>query len=117
MFEKCTNCGITVVQGRRDDKGVFCSQECQSYFHHPGYCQKCLSETMEENAGGLFTFNGIGTRFAGKKSRCQVCNSVIQTKCICFLFIPLIPLGKYRVLYVTRYSFHSRKINPAIPQF
>ena len=47
-------------------------------------------------SGGMFTFNGIGTRLYGKAK--QDNGTYIATKWIVFLFIPLIPLASYIVL-------------------
>lgn len=120
MFEKCSNCGSRVVWGQRDELGVYCSEQCQSFFHFPGFCQSCADGTTAEDAGSTTTLNGIGTKLYGSGSRCPVCQSIVQTKFFCLLFIPVIPLGKYRVRYVSSNRYLSRKLlakstSPASP--
>ncbi len=110
MFEKCSNCGSRVVWGPRDELGVYCSKECQNFRHFPGFCQKCADATTAESAGSTTTLNGIGTRLYGGGLRCPVCSSIVQTKYFCLIFIPIIPLGKYRVRYVSPNRYLSRKL-------
>jgi len=110
MFEKCSNCGSRVVWGRRDELGIYCSEQCQSFLHFPGFCQTCADGTTAESAGSTTTLNGIGTRLYGGGSTCPACASIVQTKFFCLLFIPVIPLGKYRVRYVSPNRYLSRKL-------
>jgi len=49
-----------------------------------------------DSAPSLFTFNGVGVRLAGRRDP-RPDGSYIATHCICFAFIPLIPLRAYRV--------------------
>jgi tetratricopeptide (TPR) repeat protein len=58
-----------------------------------------------------FTFNGIGTRYAGRSNlsvaqgSCPSCGRFVRLssydtrECFCVLFIPLIPLRKFRILH------------------
>ena len=110
MFEKCSNCGSRVVWGQRDELGVYCSEQCRSFLHYPGFCQTCADGTTAQDAGSTTTLNGIGTRLYGGGSRCPLCASIVQTKFFCLLFIPLIPLGRYRVRYVSPKRYLSRKL-------
>ena len=67
-----------------------------------------------------FTYNGIGTMYYGKKnvhdlrSTCNECNnygllSSYDTTCyFTFLYIPIIPLGKYRILEDCQYCRKHR---------
>lgn len=43
-----------------------------------------------------FTFNGIGTKYYGKREKAED-GSYVTTNWIVFLYVPLIPLGSYRV--------------------
>jgi hypothetical protein len=114
MFEKCNNCDTRVIAGKRDQNGIFCSTICQRFYQHPGFCQSCDAATTPESAGSTFTFNGIGTQIYGSKSPCSQCGSTIQTKFFCLIFIPLIPLGKYRLKWSTPSHYISRKLKPAV---
>jgi len=111
MFEKCTNCSTRVVTGRKDNNGIFCSTVCQQFFRYPGFCQNCNSSTTSDSAGSTFTLNGIGTKIYGGKDPCPECASTIQTKWFVVLFIPLIPIAKYRTKWCTPGRYISRKVN------
>jgi lipopolysaccharide-induced tumor necrosis factor-alpha factor len=116
MFERCTNCGGAVMlTGRRDELGAFCSWQCQNYFRHREFCPQCLAETSGESAGGTSTINAVGTKLFGFGDPCPQCGSLVQTKCFCFFF-PLIPLGRYRVLYATPTQYFSRKLVQRMPR-
>ncbi|HEX7153165.1 MAG TPA: hypothetical protein VF618_16890 [Thermoanaerobaculia bacterium] len=112
MFEKCQNCGARIISGVRDEEGLFCSMECRNFFVVPGFCDTCLSASTDVSSGGTFTFNGVGTKLYGSKGPCEICGSVIQTAFICLLFVPVIPLARYRVKYVSPTRFLSRKLLP-----
>jgi hypothetical protein len=113
MFEKCTNCNVRVVRGRRDDLGIFCSKICQSFFRYPGYCKSCEAVTTPQVAGSTTTVNGIGTSLYGSKDPCRECGSTIQTKFFVILFIPVIPLGRYRTRWTCPGQYLSRKLKSA----
>jgi len=110
MFEKCNNCGARVLTGIRDERGLFCSKECQSFAAHPGFCPACTSVSTDKASGGTYTMNGIGTALYGAKDPCTVCGAVTQTHWITFVYVPVIPLGKYRVKYVQPRRYLSRKL-------
>jgi hypothetical protein len=110
MFEKCANCEVRVVVGRKDEYGTFCSRQCHDNFVHPGFCDVCVSSTTDEPSGRTFTINGIGTLLHGSGDICPICRSVIQRRFVCIGFIPVIPLSKYRVKYVAPSRFVSRKL-------
>ena len=110
MFEKCTNCTTRVVVGRRDDKGIFCSVVCQNFYRCPQFCRSCNAATIDDSAGSTYTLNGIGTKIYGAKDPCSECGSTIQTKWFVVLYIPLIPLGKYRTKWCNPFQFFSRKL-------
>lgn len=110
----CTNCrrGI-VVSPLRDKTGrVFCSSACLEWFNGPRtFCKKCLSETIASSSHGLpVRINGIGITLMGFSSKCATCGSVVRREVITIFFLPVFPLKRYRVLYVTRRSFYSRQM-------
>ena len=111
---KCTNCGSWVIGGETDANGTFCSNVCRTYFLYPGFCDSCRMATTDVSSGGTFTFNGIGTALYGSAEVCPTCASVVKRLFFTILFIPIIPLGKYRVKYVTKKKFFSRKLRPHV---
>jgi hypothetical protein len=111
MFEPCGNCKTRIFFSAREFAGQkYCSAECESWARHPGYCDECVRVTSEESSGGTYTMNGIGTRLYFKRQRCTACGSCVQTKFFCVLYIPLIPLGSYRVRWSTPTQFFSRRV-------
>ena len=111
MFEKCANCSTRVVMmGKRDENGVFCSKICQNFYRYPGFCKACDAATTPEGAGSTVTVNGIGTHLYGAKNPCVECGSTIQTRFFVVLYIPLIPLGRYRTKWSTPSHYISRKV-------
>ena len=85
MFERCQNCRSRVVFGYRNTTGVFCSSVCHNYHANPGFCEICLSQTVEIGAGDT-TVRGIGTSLCGSSEPCPRCGSVIRRLCDCFFF-------------------------------
>jgi hypothetical protein len=122
MLECCTNCQTRILfGGQRDAAGVFCSWQCQTWFWQvqldlPPFCDHCLAETTEQSSGSTYTLNGIGTSLFGWAQPCPQCSSAVRTKCICVFFIPLIPLGKYRVKFSTPQQFISRRLVRRLPR-
>ena len=110
MFERCQNCKSRVLFGHRDVTGIFCSTACRDYYKHPGFCEVCLEQTIEIRTGDIGTFNGVGTSFYGRKDVCPRCGSAIRTLFGCFLFVPVVPQGEFRVKYVAPRRFISRRI-------
>jgi len=110
MFEKCSNCGSRVIRGVTDDRGTYCSKACRGWAAFPQFCDRCKSASSDISSGGTATFNGIGTALYGSGDPCPTCSSVIKRLFFTFVYIPLIPLGKYRVKHVTPSRFLSRKI-------
>ena len=115
VFNKCANCGTTSIGGRREGELVFCSKECQSWYHAPGYCQRCMDSTNEKKLGGTFTLNAIGTKLYGlacKGKECPVCHSVPQRMWFVALFIPIFPVSReYRVKYTSPSRYITRQVN------
>ena len=110
MFKKCVNCNGMVLKGIETERGVFCSAECRDFSAHPGFCASCMAMTTEKPSGGTFVVNGIGTRLYGSADRCPACGAVTQTHWITFVYLPVIPLGRYRVKKVTPTTYLSRKM-------
>jgi rRNA maturation protein Nop10 len=110
MFEKCQNCGRRFLFGYKDATGIFCSSVCRDYFKHPGFCEVCLRQTIHVRAGDTTTFNGVGTNFYGKSDQCPSCGSVVRRLFWCLFFVPVAPLGKFRVKYCAPNNYISRRI-------
>jgi hypothetical protein len=110
MFKSCVNCKGMVFKGIETERGLVCSAECRDFTAHPGFCAQCTAISTEKSSGGTWVVNGIGTRLYGSKDRCPTCGAVSQTHWITFLYLPVIPLGKYRVKKVSPSSFLSRKL-------
>jgi hypothetical protein len=74
-----------------------------------GFCQKCLDETTDVSQGTAVTFWGIGVRLLGYDDLCPACGSVRQSLWVCF-FIPILRLGRYRILYRENSLFGRRYV-------
>jgi len=48
----------------------------------------------------LFSINGIGTIMYGMRSRDRESGTYVKTHCLCFVFLPILALGAYRVAKV-----------------
>ena len=110
MLKKCANCASTIVFGKKDGENQYCNDICLEHHRHPGFCPECVTETTDESPGGTYTLNGIGTRLYGDAAKCPTCYSVIKGKWFCLVFIPVIPLGKYRIKPVVATRYLGRKI-------
>jgi len=113
MFEKCQNCGRLVLGRVRDKFGIFCSIVCRNNVAHPGFCNECVAASTPTSAGSNVTVNGIGSTFYGNSHWCKTCGSVVKRQWVCFLFIPIVPLGKFRVKYVAPNRYLSRMLREA----
>jgi hypothetical protein len=96
--------------GYRDGEKRYCSLQCYTASPLGTFCPACLACTSAQSPGGTFTFNSIGTTLWSAKDRCPTCHSVVQTKNFGVLFLPLIPLGKFRMIYVGPKRFLGRKV-------
>ena len=75
-----------------------------------GFCEVCRSKTTDDSPGKTGTVNFVlGTRLIGCDGRCPACGSIEQTLWV-QIVLPLIPLGRYKVIYFERDSFSSRYI-------
>ncbi len=85
-----------------------------NFIRQTGFCRRCYAATTDESPGSTFTINVLfGFRFLGWSGECPRCESVERT--LWFLFvIPLLPLGKYRIKYVTEGLLNSRYIGRAL---
>lgn len=111
MLNACVNCGATVVfGGRKRGRDRYCSSECEDWVRHPGFCEVCLASTTDQESGGTFRLNGFGTCLAFPRDRCPSCGSVVQTLALSIFFLPLIPLGRYRVRWANPRRFLSRRL-------
>jgi hypothetical protein len=106
---RCVVCNSLMGGGYSDVEGRFCSLPCFTASERPDFCERCISETTDEEPGSTFTFNMIGTGMFGAADRCRDCHSVIRRKCIQILF-PVFTLGRYRVRYVDGTRFMGRKL-------
>ncbi len=115
VFNKCANCGSTLIGGRREGELVFCSKQCQEWYHAPGFCEACAKSTNEKHLGGTFTLNLIGTKLYGlacKVKECPVCHSIPQRMWFVVILIPIFPVSReYRVKYMTAARYVSRQVN------
>lgn len=111
FFAKCQNCGERVF-GRPSPNagGIFCSRICQSNFRHPGFCTACVAATTPSPAASSIRVNGIGAGLYFRKDWCKTCGSVIQSQWFSVFFIPVIPLGKFRIKYVAPHQYLSRAV-------
>jgi len=106
---RCEVCDSLMGGGYRDEERRYCSLPCYTASEHPGFCEKCESETTDEAPGGTFTLNMFGTGMFGARDRCRDCGSIIQRKCIQLLF-PVFTLARYRVRYTDPKRFVGRKL-------
>jgi hypothetical protein len=104
-MKHCHSCNQNIAfGGHKEGENIFCSKKCAGDYEASlnGFCQSCLDETIDESPGNMEIFSSVGTGWGpfGRK-KCSQCKSIIKTKWIYFL-VPLIPRGKYRVLYTRR---------------
>jgi hypothetical protein len=85
----------------------------------PGYqvlpfCPACTAETADQSAGGMFRLNGCGLGLYGWRDYCTGCGSSIRRQFISLVWVPLIPVGRYRVIYASKdmisSQYYSRKV-------
>jgi hypothetical protein len=112
---RCGTCNTLMIGGYRSGNEQYCSLPCYTASPLGGFCQDCLDATTADTPGGSFTFNTFGVRlyFAGK--RCPKCHSIVQRKAVCAFYIPIIPMARYRVIYVGGNRYLGRKLRPEKP--
>jgi hypothetical protein len=72
------------------------------------FCGRCTAMTEFATAPSTFTVSMIGTSLLGWGSRCRECGS--DGRVLWFIFgIPLIPLGRYRVISTGGREYYGRK--------
>ena len=79
-----------------------------------GFCYRCCVETTDDSLGLIMTYKGIGTRLRGGigglgDKPCMECGSIIQEKWF-YVIVPVVPLGKYRVIGIARKSMGAELI-------
>jgi hypothetical protein len=113
-FKSCTHCGtFALTLPFRDNLGrTYCSQACMQWLSEGPrtFCKKCTFESTGQSSGNLHTINGIGTAFVGSSDVCPNCKSVVRRVWFTFFLVPLIPLGRYRVMQISPQQFLSRKM-------
>ena len=123
MMHSCAWCGQLVVAGGVEQNGKrYCSANCARLSTAPSQlCPDCIATTTDKSTGNLGRLNGIGVALIRKGSvpPCPKCQSVVSRTWFTFLYIPLIPMGTYRVLYrvqqrlAGRSTFFARKLKRA----
>jgi hypothetical protein len=110
----CSNCRIpSITLPYRDRSGrTYCSQECivWSVLGPTGFCERCVNESLDQSLSDLSRINGIGKTFGGKSERCVQCLSTVRRIWFTFLFVPVLPLARYRVIHASPTQFWSRKL-------
>jgi hypothetical protein len=73
------------------------------------FCNVCQTDTIAVDTGNLVTFNFIGETFIGRSNTCPRCGSV-ERYMFFTLLLPIIPLGKWKVKYLSSRKFLARKM-------
>ena len=118
----CFSCKRPFCQNclREGNRHYYCfDEDCSKmyleeidYKNNPRFCSECRASSLDESSGNLFTLNFIGTSFVGKKDFCDLCGSFITTKYFVLFGIPIIKLGRYRILEIEKvYESMRDKIN------
>ena len=114
MLKTCTHCGVfAITLPFRDGLGrTYCSEACMQWLGEGPrtFCKKCLFETVAQSSGNLHTINGIGTAFVGSTDPCPTCRSVLRRVWFTVLLVPIVPLGRYRVMEMSPQQFVSRRL-------
>ena len=109
----CVACHQLIAFGaiRRDDK-CFCSHACMSTVYEIGFCEICLDETDECSPESLSQPCGCGVAFYNSwwHSNCVECGSQVARVWITLLYLPIIPLRRYRVFYLGDFEFIARRL-------
>src|SRR5437870_1680365 len=97
------------VLGYRAGTDRYCSIGCFASNPRSSFCWECREATTSESPGNTFLLNAIGTRLCFSRDRCPKCHSIVQLKAFTILFVPIAPLGWYRVLHSPRGNFMSSR--------
>ncbi|MEW2354246.1 tetratricopeptide repeat protein [Spirillospora sp. NPDC029432] len=74
---------------------------------HP-FCGPCTDETIAWLAPDTDTVNGIGSLFYGAADPCPRCGSVVKRLFFCVLWVPVWPMGRFRIITLGRSLTGSR---------
>jgi hypothetical protein len=74
-----------------------------------GFCAGCRAATTDESPGDIGTMSPVGIRLIRYHDVCPACGAVAQRKWVC-LGVPIIPLSKYRIIYIQSNPLFSRFI-------
>ncbi len=107
---RCSRCTRIMVGGYKSGEERFCSLSCYTSSPTGTFCGACMAATTNDTPGGTFTFNSVGTRLCFVRNRCPECHSIVQRKFFVALYIPLIPMGSYRVIYTAPRRYLGRRL-------
>lgn len=68
----------------------------------PRFCKLCLSTTSAKSPASTRRVNGIGTTFWESSTPCLTCGSIDVRMWFTFLFLPVIPLGRFKIIYLEK---------------
>lgn len=78
------------------------------------FCTACTMTTLPQSAPGTFRFNGIGTALLiGSGGACPHCGSVVRRRYVTLVWVPVIPLERYRIVYVDGSRYIGRRMPAA----
>jgi hypothetical protein len=113
-FKGCANCGsASLTLPYRDAGGrTYCSEECLIWgaLGPTEFCQGCVRGTTAKSTGNMNRLNGTGRSFIGGSQRCPRCRSMIRRVWFTLLYVPLIPLSRYRVIHSSPREFFARQL-------
>jgi hypothetical protein len=109
-MSRCANCNTMMMGGYRAGDDRYCSLPCYTASPQGNFCEDCMDATTADSPGSTFMVNTVGTRMCFSRDRCPKCHSIVQRKAIVALYIPLIPLAKYRVIYVRGGRYVGRRL-------
>jgi hypothetical protein len=111
-MDRCARCNTAILFGGiREEGQIFCGRLCFENHKYQGFCPSCVAETKDTSPGGTYTLNGIGTKLYGNYVKCPTCFSVIKRKWFCVLLIPVIPLSRYRIKFVSGNRYIGRLLS------
>jgi hypothetical protein len=118
VLKGCASCGqAAITLPFKDGSGrTYCSEDCLLWgaLGPTEFCARCQAQSDgRSSAGDMSRFNGIGRTFGKASERCPQCRSVVRRVWFTVLYVPLIPLGKYRVLHASPQQFWSQRLRSA----